>query len=164
MEVYTLLRQSWFSSSSDWFGSTYCPKMIHKKIDSFCSQYWTSIVINGRTLLYVIVLGIMTFGIILWHINKILVAPVSIFRDSFSKIFCFIADKTLRHCTTILQDCFDNDGTQRLARLSYSSDLNPIVNVWNALAESFCTTIFGKRKGRSHECNGKACRGLATLL
>ncbi|GFV25592.1 transposable element Tcb2 transposase [Trichonephila clavipes] len=42
-------------------------------------------------------------------------------------------DKTRQHRADIVNDCLESEGNARMAWPAYSSDLNPIENLWDAL-------------------------------
>ncbi|GFT62703.1 transposable element Tcb2 transposase [Trichonephila clavipes] len=132
--------ESRFSLSSDcrrqliWreSGTNYRPENIQEKNRyPTCSiMVWAGIMINGRTRLHVVANGTMTGQ---RYIDEVLLPHVRLFRGAVGDKFVFMDDNATCHRTLAVQDCLDSEGIQRLVWAARSPDLNPIVNVWDAL-------------------------------
>ncbi|GFW73279.1 transposable element Tcb1 transposase [Trichonephila clavipes] len=69
------------------------------------------------------------------HIYRdvILEQHVHLFRCAMGAEFLFMDDNTRPHRANIVDECFQSEDITHMDWLAYSSDLNPIVHVWDIL-------------------------------
>ncbi|GFW35256.1 transposable element Tcb2 transposase [Trichonephila clavipes] len=92
---------------------------------------WAYIMINGRTHLHVVANGTMNGQ---RYIDEVLLPHVRLFRGAVGDKFVFMDDNATCYRTLAVEDCLDSESVQRLVWPARSQDLNPIENVWDALA------------------------------
>ncbi|GFS52612.1 transposable element Tcb1 transposase [Trichonephila clavipes] len=91
---------------------------------------WAAISLGCRTDLHIFKRGSVTA---VRYRDEVLEPIVRLYAAAVGPTFVLMDDNARPYRADIVDDYLENEGIERMAGLAYSSDLNPIENLWDAL-------------------------------
>ncbi|GFS93083.1 transposable element Tcb1 transposase [Trichonephila clavipes] len=71
-----------------------------------------------------------------WYRDEVLEPIVRLYAAAVGPTFVLMDDNACPHTAIIVDDYLESEGIARMAWPAYSSDLNPIENLWDALGRA----------------------------
>ncbi|GFT58892.1 transposable element Tcb2 transposase [Trichonephila clavipes] len=99
---------------------------------------WGNIMLNGRTELHIFYRGSVTGN---RYCGEVLLPHVRLFRGAIGPNFLFMDDNERPHRTLAVDELLESEDITRMDWPAYSTDLNPIEHVWDALGRRIAARL-----------------------
>ncbi|GFT18283.1 transposable element Tcb2 transposase [Trichonephila clavipes] len=99
---------------------------------------WGGIMLNGRTELHIFDRGSVIGD---RYCEEVLLPHVRLFRGAIGPDFIFMDDNARPHWTLAVEELLESEDITRMDWPACFPELNPIEHVWDALGETYCSTL-----------------------